>query len=278
MDFKNILKTDYLDIIFFGKNKKYGGYELRKNYNSRMLLAGLIGIGVISALFASTLIEKKEDIEEVEFVEVDKTIAMTEPPPLKPNEPPPPAPTSPPPPARPTVKFTPPIIAKNEEVRKEEKMVELKKDEPVQSGVENKAGDNSELAVDEGLRDGPGGDGPVTKEEKAVEKPVVDNTPKRQIEKKAEFKGNFNSFLSNNLQYPPQASAENISGRVQVQFVVEVDGSVSDVKVLGKGLGGGCNQEAIRVIKKTSGMWTPGEEKGKKYRSFFVQTITFKLE
>lgn len=280
MDFKNILKTDYLDIIFQGKNKKYGGYELRKKYNGRMLLAALIGIGTMSLIFAMTLVDFNKVVVDEELNDVDKTIAMVnvEPPPLKPNEPPPPAPTAPPPPAKPTVKFTPPIIKPNKEVKKEEKMVEQDKEEERTSSSATKEGSNEKGATDFGDLGGKTGGTEQKKEEKAVEKKEDPNEIKKQIEVKASFKGNFNSFLNSNLNYPAAASAEGISGRVQVQFVVNVDGSVSDVRVLGKGLGGGLNNEAIRVIKKSSGMWEAGKEKNKKYRSVFVQPITFTLQ
>lgn len=278
MDLKNILKADYLDIIFSGKNKKYGGYELRKKYNRRMILAALIAIGGIGLIFASTLIEFKEAVVEEELIDVDKTIAMTEPPPLKPDAPPPPPPPTAPPPQKPTVKFTPPVIAPNKEVRKEEKMEQPPKDDKTAVGPDKVKGSLDEGALDPGLggSDMPGKPGKPGGEPKEVEPPKK-KEPVRNIAQKAKFQGDLNSFLRSNINYPQVAMAQQIEGVVVVEFVIDENGKVSNAKVI-KGLGGGCNEEALRVVKKTSGKWNPGVHNGEKYPSYFTLPITFKLQ
>ena len=82
-------------------------------------------------------------------------------------------------------------------------------------------------------------------------------------------------FVGKNIEYPQEAKDKNISGRVFVGFVVEKDGSVSNVEVV-RGIGGGCDEEAVRVIK---GMpkWEPGKQKGKPVRVNYMMPINFKL-
>lgn len=83
-------------------------------------------------------------------------------------------------------------------------------------------------------------------------------------------------FVSENVQYPEEAKEKEISGRVLVGFIVEKDGSISDVKVV-KGIGGGCDEEAVRVVKAMP-QWKPGKEKGKPVRVSYMMPFTFKLQ
>ena len=83
-------------------------------------------------------------------------------------------------------------------------------------------------------------------------------------------------FVAENVQYPQEARDKEISGRVMVGFIVEKDGSVNEVKVV-KGIGGGCDEEAIRVVKAMP-KWKPGKQKGKPVRVHFLLPITFKLQ
>lgn len=97
-------------------------------------------------------------------------------------------------------------------------------------------------------------------------------------DKSAEFPGGFNamlSFISSTLEYPQQSKENNVEGRVLVKFIVEKDGSISNVEIL-KGLDEYCNQEAMRVIKAMP-RWKPGENKNKVVRQQFAIPIRFKL-
>jgi protein TonB len=82
-------------------------------------------------------------------------------------------------------------------------------------------------------------------------------------------------YLNENINYPQMARESGIQGRVFVTFVVERDGSVTDVRVL-RGIGGGCDEEAIRVIKNMP-KWNPGKQRGKSVRVQFNMPILFKL-
>lgn len=89
------------------------------------------------------------------------------------------------------------------------------------------------------------------------------------------FNGNFGKFLELNLKYPPLAEKNNIQGRVIVSFVVEKDGYLTDLEIT-KGIGGGCDEEAIRVIKN-SPKWNPGTQNGKTVRVNYSVSIAFQI-
>ena len=99
------------------------------------------------------------------------------------------------------------------------------------------------------------------------------------VEEMPQFPGGENAlmeYVSKNVVYPEEAKEKEIQGRVFISFVVEKDGSIGEVKVL-RGIGGGCDEEAVRVIK---GMpkWKPGMQKGKPVRVSYQIPINFKLD
>lgn len=82
-------------------------------------------------------------------------------------------------------------------------------------------------------------------------------------------------YLVENIKYPDMAKESNIQGIVYVTFVVEKDGRVSNVKVL-RGIGGGCDEEAVRVIQKMPN-WAPGKQRGRAVRAQFNMPVRFTL-
>ncbi len=89
-------------------------------------------------------------------------------------------------------------------------------------------------------------------------------------------KDRFRDFLYENLTYPPSATSKKIEGSVYVQFVVDYDGSLSNIEII-KGIGAGCDEEALRVIEMTDKMWTPGKNEDKIVKTKMVVPITFRL-
>ena len=83
-------------------------------------------------------------------------------------------------------------------------------------------------------------------------------------------------FLQANMKYPEEAKELGVQGKVFVTFVVEVDGSITDVKVL-RGIGSGCDDEAVRVVKSMP-KWVPGKQRGVPVRVQFNLPINFKLQ
>lgn len=101
----------------------------------------------------------------------------------------------------------------------------------------------------------------------------------RYVEKMPEFKGGHQGlmhYLGSNLQYPEQAIDSDIQGQVVVSFTVCEDGSLCDEKIM-RSLGGGCDEEALRVIKKMP-RWEPGTKDGKPVKVRYVLPVRFQLQ
>ena len=88
--------------------------------------------------------------------------------------------------------------------------------------------------------------------------------------------GALMTYLATHIKYPPLAKESGIQGRVFINFVVEPDGSIDHVKVL-RGIGGGCDEEAVRVVKSMP-KWIPGKQRGKPVRVSFNLPVKFTLE
>ena len=99
---------------------------------------------------------------------------------------------------------------------------------------------------------------------------IVDQMPKFPGGEQAMFE-----FIGKNVKYPQKAKDEGVQGRVFIQFVVEKDGSINEVKLL-RGIGGGCDEEALRVVKAMP-KWEPGMHKGEHVRVSYCLPIFFKL-
>ncbi|MBP5797175.1 MAG: energy transducer TonB [Bacteroidales bacterium] len=115
---------------------------------------------------------------------------------------------------------------------------------------------------------------PEVEEEEVVEAEVF-----TIVEEMPEYPGGLNKltdYLSKNIKYPQMARESGIQGRVFVNFVVEPDGSVSNVNVM-RSLGGGCDEEAVRVVKAMP-KWKPGRQRGKAVRVSYILPIVFKLQ
>lgn len=114
----------------------------------------------------------------------------------------------------------------------------------------------------------------VEDEEEEVEDEIF-----QAVEQDPEYPGGVDAlykFIQQNLKYPQLAKENNITGRVFVQFVVEKDGSVSNVKAA-RDIGGGCGAEAVRVIKSMP-KWTPGKQRGKAVRAAYTLPVNFVLQ
>lgn len=99
------------------------------------------------------------------------------------------------------------------------------------------------------------------------------------VEQMPEYQGGMkalSAYMSDNIQYPPEAKEKGIQGRVFVNFVIDTDGSVSDAKVL-KGIGGGCDEEAVRVVSAMSN-WKPGRQRGEAVKVSYNLPIKFVLD
>ncbi|OYU79782.1 MAG: energy transducer TonB [Flavobacterium sp. BFFFF1] len=252
----DIFKQKWIDMVFEGRNKSYGAYELRKKNPKVTMIALLIGALFFSALLALPMIDwgKSDDDEKEKVKMVDMANLPPPPPPDKPLVPPPPPP--PPAPKIDEVKFVPPKVVKKEEVVEEIKTIEELKDKNV-GAKDVKGQDDGRIVVDD-----PSGDGPP--ESKVVE----DNTVYNNVEIPAEFPGGglpaFYEYVKKKFRVP---EGETINGNIIVTFVVEKDGSLTDIKVL-RDLGYGTGKEAERLLR-SSPKWKPGVQNGRSVRSRF---------
>jgi protein TonB len=254
----DLLKNQWLEIVFEGRNKLYGAYELRKTNGKTttksLIIGGVIFVFLVSIPVLANLIPDSSD-----DATLDQKITTVKLPPKeekpKENLPPPP----PPPPKVDQVKFVKPVVAKAEEVTEEPPKVEEIKDKKI--GAETIKGDpDAELTVE------PVGNGPKDVVEEDNE---IYNTA--GIEVKPDFPGGiekFYKFVAKNYQTPEE---EGLKGKVFVSFVVEKDGSLTDIKVI-RDIGFGTGKEAIRVLKSCP-KWTPGEQNGKKVRVLYSLPI-----
>lgn len=259
----DLFKKEWLDVIFEGRNKSYGAYELRTKSTRNSLIA--LGIGALFFAFAigaPTLLSNLFDGLGKEEAITPKIIKIKLPPIEKPKENvPPPPPPPPPPPKVDQVKFVKPVVAKADQVVEEPPKV--KEIEKVKTGAETIKGDpNAEITIEKP------GDGDV----KVVEEDAGKLFNSAGVEVKPEFPGGIDkyySFIQKNFTAPDDESFKG--GTVLVQFVVEKDGSLTDIRVL-RDLGFGTKAEALRVFNKCP-HWTPAEQNGKKVRCTFVQQI-----
>jgi protein TonB len=271
MEANKILSADILDLVFEGRNKDYGAYELRKKYNKRIVTALGITAAILILVFAATFLSKALSKKDTGKVEVrDVVMAEIKQEEKTPPPPPPPPPKAPPPPKVEMAKFTPPVIKKDEEVKQEEippvKEMEDKKIDVI----------NQEGVKDEGIAAPP-----VVDEGKGVvEAPKVEDEnkifEKVEIEASVDVK-QWRRHLESQLQRYIEDAASNgmAPGQytVQVRFLVEKDGSITDVKSLNDP-GYGLAKGAEDVVRKGP-RWSPGEQNGRKVRSYHTQPITF---
>ena len=265
----DLFNTQWLEVVFAGRNKSYGAYELRRDNSKTTSRAVIIGSVLFILMVSLPLIIRYISgiLPEAEKEKITEVVLMA-PPPINKEELPPPPP-EPPKPKIDQVKFPPPVVVPAEEVKDEEPptVEELKVADPGQKSIEGDP--NADIKIDE-----PAGEAPI---EAAV---TEDNSIKdfASVEVLPEFEGGmagWGKYLQKNLKYPPMARENNITGRVIVSFVVEKNGKLTDIKVL-RGIGGGCDEEAKRVLA-IAPAWKPGIQNGRPVRVAYTMPIFFQL-
>ncbi|MEO7446257.1 MAG: energy transducer TonB [Ferruginibacter sp.] len=271
MEANKILDADILDILFEGKNKEYGAYQLRKNYNRTLGKALIITAAALLIVLLGSLASNYINTDDKETVDVVDTqlaeVKKDEPPP---PPPPPPPPTPPPPPEINQVKFTPPVIVKDELVKPEEKIEEIKEDQAISTKTVESI--NKTQIVQAPVED---------KGSQVVEVPVKaddENKVFNKVEVEAEFPGGNGAwvrYLKNNLnaETPIDNGAPAGTYTVIVKFIVSKDGSISDVQSETKH-GYGMEAEALKIIKKGPN-WKPALQNGRNVNAYRRQPITF---
>ncbi|MES2445971.1 MAG: energy transducer TonB [Bacteroidota bacterium] len=256
----NLYGGEWLALVFSNRNKNYGAYVLRKESSSIMVKALVIVVPIFLLLFIGPMLYaqlKPQPDKEVQVVIETRDIdVIHEMKPEKPKE-------------KEVEKELPkaePIIEKVKQVNLSSNIVVVDKvdiaEPPTSKDVENAVvasvtSDGVEgkgNAKTAGTTESGGGNG--TAKEGSNE--IFDTYG---VEEFPEFPGGlaaWSKFIQRNLRYPYMAQETGVQGKVFVSFVIEKDGSVSDVSLV-RGIGAGCDEEAIRVIKK-SPKWKPGKQ------------------
>lgn len=273
----DLIDNNWVDLVFEGRNKEYGAYTLRKETGKRNLKSMLIVFAAIIAIMAavaakvaienafpkkvametdvelSKLAQKKEaKVEKKAPVKVEEQKVVEK--------------------VKSSVKFTPPVIKKDSEVKPEE---ELKSQEDL---------NKTKTAI--GSFDVKGNDeagGEVLKAKEVIAQP---EPPKEEetkvfdvVEVMPSFPGGQSAlfeYLSKNIKYPVVAEENGVQGRVIVTFVVERNGSITDVQVA-KSVDPSLDKEAVRVVKSMP-HWIPGKQNGSAVRVKFTVPVTFRLQ
>jgi periplasmic protein TonB len=272
MDANKILQVDALDLIFEGRNKEYGAYELRTNYRKRLVIAVgsmllLCGCMILLNSFTGKS-DKKPQMYVVNDIIMDD-IKMKEKQPQMP-------PVQLPPPKQQilTIKNVVPVIAPDKDVKPEDVPPTVDEMTDVKIGTVNKDGIKGDDIVAP----------PNTGEETGViEAPVKKEASEPDIyltvQIESEYPGGISAwlrFLNKTLPkyYTDDLVEQEIQGRVVVQFVVDTEGNVSDVR----GIEGPKElTEAAEKVIRLSGKWTPAIQNGHKVKSYKRQPIIFQL-
>lgn len=273
----DLISSDWVDLVFEGRNKAYGAYRLRKSTTKRNILAMVAVVILLVVAFiiltvknfvdeqrakvAMTQVaeltnykqpEKKAEVKQKKVeVEPERVVERV----------------------KSSIKFTAPVIKKDDEVKPDE---ELKTQDELMS---------TKTAI--GTFDVKGNDdanGEILKAKDVIAEP---EPPKHEeenkvfdiVEQQPLFPGGpaaLMKYLSENTKYPVVAQENGVQGRVTVQFVVEKDGSISDVHVL-RGVDPSLDKEAVRVVKSMP-RWTPGKQNGITVRVNYRVPVLFRLQ
>ena len=271
MDANKILSADFLDILFEGRNKEYGAYELRKTENHRIKMGLIITLGAFLAIFLISVIAKSINFKDSTKEVVVKDVSLEKAPDEVKPPPPPPPPKLPPPPPIKTIAFTPPKVVKDEEVIKPPP--EVKQLEEAKVDVKTVEGKKDEGIV-------------APTEEKGTA--VVEAPPKKQEDEdkvftKVEIEASFPGGEAGWNRYVKKAIESNMdelteageSGTCRVRFIVDKEGNVSDVEALTM-----KNSKlaviAVNAIRKGP-HWTPAQQNGRQVKAYREQPITFSI-
>ena len=272
----DLIDNGWVDLVFEGKNHAYGAYQLRKETGKRnmkaLLVMFIIGAAIAAFVAIKGVVENamKQDVAIEADVELAKLaekkeakVEKKEQPKLEKVEVER---------VKSSVKFVPPVIKKDDEVKPED---ELKsQDELNQTNTAIGAFDvkgNDEAA------------GEVLKAKEVIAQP---EPPKEEetkvfdvVEQMPSFPGGPSAlfeYLSKNIKYPVVAEENGVQGRVIVTFVVEKDGSITDVRVV-KSVDPSLDKEAQRVVKSMP-RWIPGKQNGSAVRVKYTVPVTFRLQ
>lgn len=273
----DLISSDWVDLVFEGRNKAYGAYRLRKSTTKRNILA-MVAV-VILLVVAFIILTVKNFVDEqrakvamtqvAELTNYDQPKKKAEVKQKKVEVEPERVVER----VKSSIKFTAPVIKKDEEVKPDEELKtqdELMSTKTAIGSIDVKGNDDA--------------NGEILKAKEVIAEP---EPPKHEeenkvfdiVEQQPLFPGGpaaLMKYLSENTKYPVVAQENGVQGRVTVQFVVEKDGSISDVHVL-RGVDPSLDKEAVRVVKSMP-RWTPGKQNGITVRVNYRVPVLFRLQ
>src|SRR5690606_7770608 len=286
----NLFGKDWTNIVFEGRNKAYGAYKLRQENPKTTLLALLLGVVCIGLAFGGSVAYKsmlgdaftsKKDVEEVSVTEIELPELPEPEPPVEEikDEPiPEPEPADASKSVQEEVKFLETEVKKDNEVKNEQKTTQKDIDDTKTSGREDREADkNADLKTDGSQTGGAdkGSKGTGTGNQFAEEENP--NKIHTFVQQKAEPVEGLQKFYQN---FTRKFNAPEVGGNVneisvKLKFVVEKDGSITDIQIAGPDPHN-IGKEAIRTLK-IAGKWKPGQHNGKTVRSSFTLPIKIRV-
>ncbi len=280
----DLSSREWCDLVFEGKNKDFGAYVIRtestKRHNKAVIYT-IIGAFVFALLAwglakANAYLEEKrlKELAQQEEVLIDMTQEAEEPEPEQ-ERLEQPKPEVLPEEVLKSVKVTELQIVEDDKVKKEDEIKtqdELKETETAFGQKDNEKG-TEDRNITKTLKD------EVVVEKKEEKPKEVKEEIFRSVEQMPQFPGGdaaLMKFLQSHINYPPMAAENNVQGKVILQFVVEKDGKVGEVKVA-RSVDKDLDREAIRVVK-TLPRFTPGRQNGQPVRVWYTLPVTFKLQ
>ncbi len=267
----DLTSNAWCELIFQDKNKAYGAYRMRLDSPKRHNLSMLIVVLIVAFAFCIPTLVRWATPKHREVITEVTTIAELEAPEVKQEEfkrvekvaPPPQAVKS-------SIKFTAPVIKKDEEVPEEDEMKSQEELNTAKAGIS--------------IADVKGNDEINGQDIADLKEIVVQGTPKEEpvfdmVEQMPSFPGGQEElmrFLAKNIHYPAIAQENGISGKVICQFVVSSDGTVKNIQVL-RQLDPSCDKEAVRVLSLMP-KWIPGKQNGKPVAVKYTVPIVFRLQ
>ena len=272
----DLVSNEWTDLVFEGRNQAYGAYKLRKGTTKRnvwsILIVALAALLLFIGLSIQKMVEANRTVENTQAIELSaleqkkkeakvekKEVVKDEPEKVVEK-------------VKSSIKFTAPVIKKDNEVKDDEE-IDLQKVENTNTTIG---------AFDVQGNDEVGGEVLKAKEEIAQPEPPKheeENKVFDVVEQMPSFPGGMPAlmqWLSQNIKYPVIAAENGVQGRVIVQFVVEKDGSVTDVHVA-KSVDPSLDKEATRVVKAMP-KWNPGKQNGSAVRVKYTVPVMFKLQ
>lgn len=264
----NLFNEAWVDLLFKDRNQEYGAFELRKD-SSRRHRVGIIAALIFLALIIFVPILYKQIIEKVKDRNVEVTTLSNIEIEKKVEKPKDIIIEKPAPPLKSSIKFTPPVIKPDEEVQEDE---EIKtQEELINTDV------NISVADVKGTDEENGQD--IGDLNNLIVGEDTTSTPYAVVEQMPEFPGGeaaLQRYLHNSVKYPNIAMENGIQGKVYVGFVVERNGSISNVRIA-RGVDASLDKEAMRVVRLMP-KWIPGKQNGEPVRVSFTAPINFVLE